>query len=56
MSQSITPTPRARSLGARWREDLSTRDRRSLLGMAAVVLALHVIGFGVLLGILAPAA
>ena len=38
----------------RWRDRLSRTERRSLLGMAAFVAALHVVGWGLLLGIVAP--
>ncbi len=37
-----------------WRDRLSPTERRSLLGMAAFVAALHVVGWGLLLGIVAP--
>ncbi len=39
---------------ARFRRSLTTRDRRSLAGMTAFVVLLHVLGFGVLLGLVVP--
>jgi high-affinity nickel-transport protein len=50
---TITAPPRASGL-RRFRASLSTADRRSLWGMAAVIVALHVIGFGVLFGLVVP--
>ena len=38
----------------RLRDALSAADRRSLAGMAGVVVVLHVVGFGVLFGLVAP--
>ena len=40
---------------ARFRASLSRADRRSLAGMTAVVVLLHVVGFGVLFAVVAPA-
>jgi nickel/cobalt transporter (NiCoT) family protein len=39
----------------RFRRSLNRQDRRSLFGMAAVVVGLHLIGFGVLFGLVIPA-
>lgn len=39
---------------ARFRASLTPHDKRSLWGMAAVIVVLHVIGFGVLFGFVAP--
>lgn len=39
---------------SRFRASLTTADKRSLIGMAAVVVLLHVVGFGVLFGIVVP--
>ena len=39
---------------ARFRAGLDPQDRRSLTGMAAVIVALHVAGFGVLFGLVVP--
>ena len=42
---------------SRWRDfrgSLTTRDRRSLWGMYGFIVLLHVIGFGVLLGLVVP--
>jgi high-affinity nickel-transport protein len=39
---------------ARFRAGLTRADRRSLLGMAGVVVLLHVVGFGVLFGLVVP--
>src|SRR6476469_4972820 len=36
-------------------QPLSRRDRRSLWGMGGFILLLHVVGWGVLLGLVAPA-
>lgn len=36
------------------RDSLTSGDRRSLVSMAAVVVGLHVVGFGILLGFVAP--
>jgi high-affinity nickel-transport protein len=45
---------RTTSRVADFRRSLSRTDRRSLLGMTGVILALHVVGFGVLLGLVVP--
>ena len=39
---------------ARFRRSLDRADRRSLLGMTAVIVALHVVGFGILFGLVVP--
>jgi nickel/cobalt transporter (NiCoT) family protein len=39
---------------ARFRAGLDRRDRRSLLAMATVIVALHLAGFGVLFGLVVP--
>jgi nickel/cobalt transporter (NiCoT) family protein len=39
---------------ARFRRSLTPADRRSLFGMAGFIVLLHLIGFGVLLGLVAP--
>lgn len=39
---------------ARFRQSLTPHDRRSLAAMAAFVVALHVAGFGLLVGVIAP--
>ncbi|GAA0522646.1 nickel/cobalt efflux system [Paractinoplanes deccanensis] len=39
---------------ARFRASLTTADKRSLYGMAGFVVLLHVVGFGLLLGLVAP--
>lgn len=45
----------ARSRLRTLRESLSARDRASLVGMGAVVVLLHVVGIGLLVGVVAPA-
>lgn len=40
---------------ARFRASLSRTDRRSLAGMTTVIVLLHVVGFGVLFAVVAPA-
>ena len=39
---------------ARFRATLNRQDRRSLLGMTSVIIALHVAGFGILFGLVVP--
>jgi high-affinity nickel-transport protein len=39
---------------SRFRRSLTSRDWRSLSGMTGFIIALHVIGFGILLGLVAP--
>jgi high-affinity nickel-transport protein len=45
---------RPESSFTRFRRTLTQRDRRSLAGMAGFVVLLHVLGFGVLLGLIVP--
>jgi high-affinity nickel-transport protein len=51
--QTTRPAPGGSRL-ADFAHSLSAVDRRSLLGMSAVIVVLHVVGFGVLLGLVAP--
>jgi high-affinity nickel-transport protein len=37
-----------------FRQSLTTRDRRSLYGMAGFIVVLHVVGFGILFGLVVP--
>lgn len=49
--------PAQQSFGERlaaFRRSLSGEDRRSLLGMLAFIVLLHVVGFGVLFGLVVP--
>ncbi|HEY1485231.1 MAG TPA: HoxN/HupN/NixA family nickel/cobalt transporter [Micromonosporaceae bacterium] len=46
--------PATRSRVAEFRASLSRDDRRSLLGMAGFIVFLHVLGFGVLFGLVVP--
>ena len=39
----------------RFRRSLNAQDRRALVSMAAVIVGLHLIGFGVLFGLVIPA-
>jgi high-affinity nickel-transport protein len=39
---------------SRFRQSLTRRDRRSLGGMAAFIVLLHVVGFGILFGLVVP--
>ena len=39
---------------ARFRQSLSSRDRRSLISMTAFIVLLHVAGFGILFGLVVP--
>jgi high-affinity nickel-transport protein len=39
---------------SRFRQSLTRRDRRSLGGMTAFIVALHVVGFGILFGLVVP--
>ncbi len=48
------PATKAPSAFARFRAGLDKRDRRSLFGMAALIVALHVAGFGILFGLVIP--
>jgi high-affinity nickel-transport protein len=59
---TFTPVPRLRTSGerteskrfARFVAGLDERERRSLLGMGAVIVVLHVIGFTLLFGLIVP--
>jgi high-affinity nickel-transport protein len=51
---SIAAPPATRSRVAEFRASLSREDRRSLLGMAGFIVFLHVLGFGVLFGLVVP--
>jgi high-affinity nickel-transport protein len=48
------PSATARTRLADFRRSLSPADRRSLAAMASFVVVLHVVGFGVLLGLVTP--
>ena len=50
----VEARPAGLSSFARFRASLTARDRRSLAGMAAVVVLLHVVGFGVLFVFVVP--
>jgi len=51
---TTTPTVPARSGLARFRGTLTAHDRRSLTGMTAFIVVLHVAGIGLLLGVVVP--
>src|SRR5581483_4871328 len=51
---SVDTEPRAVTRLSAFRRSLSTGDRRSLLGMGGVVVLLHVLGFGILFGLVLP--
>ena len=51
MTIAAPPTP---SRLAQFRSSLGPEDRRSLLGMAGFIVFLHVLGFGVLFGLIVP--
>ncbi len=53
MSVEASPAPKL-SRFADFRASLTVADRRSLAGMGGFIVALHVIGFGVLFGLVAP--
>lgn len=53
MSSTVAEARLSASL-ARFRASLTARDRRSLWGMAGFVVLLHVLGFGVLFGLVVP--
>ena len=53
MSQALLDAPRASRVAA-FRASLDRADRISLAAMAAVVVLLHVVGFGILFGFVAP--
>ena len=54
MSDQRTTEPVARSRFAEFRANLNARDRRSLTGMFGFIALLHVVGFGVLFGLVVP--
>jgi high-affinity nickel-transport protein len=56
MTSTLTHRGDARDGGliARFRAGLDAHDRRSLAGMAGVIVVLHVVGFGVLFGLVIP--
>ena len=55
MSQQVLETaPSTTSRLQAFRQSLTRRDRRGLAGMAAFIVLLHVLGFGVLLALVAP--
>ena len=54
MTVTITEKAPTGSGFARFRQSLTTRDRRSLIAMTAFIVLLHVIGFGVLFGLVVP--
>jgi high-affinity nickel-transport protein len=51
---TITETAVDTSRFSRFRQSLTQRDRRSLAGMAGFIVLLHLIGFGVLFGLVVP--
>jgi high-affinity nickel-transport protein len=53
VSQAVVEAPRTSRVAA-FRASLDRADRLSLGGMAAFVLLLHVLGFGILFGLVAP--
>ncbi|MBV9832655.1 MAG: hypothetical protein JOZ82_13770, partial [Marmoricola sp.] len=52
--QVLESAPSTRSRLRAFRRSLTRRDRRSLAGMAAFVVLLHVVGFVVLVALVAP--
>ena len=54
MSVDTRPEPTLRSRLTSFRESLSRRDRLSIAGMVALIVLLHLIGFGILFGLVAP--
>jgi high-affinity nickel-transport protein len=52
VSTGTAPSYRARV--AQFRDTLSARDRKSLIGMASFIVLLHVAGFGLLFGVVIP--
>ncbi|MCC2309293.1 HoxN/HupN/NixA family nickel/cobalt transporter [Cellulomonas chengniuliangii] len=55
--RSTASTDQAPGVGAHlrdFRRSLSSADRRSLIGMTSLIAVLHVVGFGLLLGVVAP--
>jgi high-affinity nickel-transport protein len=51
---TVSAHPRNTSSFARFRAALDPRDRRSLFGMTALIVALHAAGFGILFGLVVP--
>ena len=51
---TVQTAPAAGSRLADFRESLTQRDRRSLGGMIAFIILLHVVGFGTLFGLIVP--
>jgi high-affinity nickel-transport protein len=54
MSVQTRPKPTLRKRYEQFRQSLTWQDRRSLAGMGGVILLLHVVGFGVLFGVVEP--
>ncbi len=54
MSDQLTVEPVVRNRFAEFRANLNARDRRSLVGMFGFIALLHVVGFGVLFGLVVP--
>jgi high-affinity nickel-transport protein len=57
MAQTTVETPSTTSSGTpwrRWRRSLTAADRRSLWAMGGFIVLLHVVGFGVLFGLVTP--
>src|SRR5689334_2585130 len=52
---TMTETTTKPSRLGRFGESLTRRDRRSLGGMTGFIVMLHLVGFGVLFGLVAPA-
>src|SRR5689334_2386150 len=50
----MTPAPASEDPGTRRRIRLSREERRSVVGMATVVLLLHIVGWGTLIALVAP--
>ena len=51
---STEQAPGARAHLRDFRRSLSRADRRSLIGMTSLIVVLHLVGFGLLLGVVAP--
>src|SRR5262245_22135544 len=56
MAQTTVETPAATSEAPwrQWRRSLTSADRRSLWAMGSFIVLLHVVGFGVLFGVVSP--
>src|SRR3954452_25211217 len=52
MTNAVTTVEASRF--SRFRQSLTRQDRRSLLGMTGFIVLLHVVGIGVLLGLVVP--